>query len=213
MNEEEKLIQEQANKLPTELRKAIEAVSWKALIKEISLTNNISPEKLENVERETMLVIYGFDALENYIDNLLREAGVTEEVAIAIAEEANKKIFSEISRKAEELEKIKPGAPVITTQETKKTVIAELSQRVAAAKQSGASVKPPAPEVAPEILPMIKKGEVAHEVPHVETPVQTPSATPALKPVATPAPSLPKPANPANPRYPGGLDPYREPLA
>lgn len=259
MNEElDKLVQEQAQKLPPELRKGIEAVPWKTLIREIAVSNSVPQEKLETVERETMLVIYGFDALGNYIDNLSREAGLTEDTAIAIAEAANQKIFSEISKKAEG---VPAKEPVVPVKETKQEVIAKLSQRVEAAKQSGASVKPPLPKPVPEIHPMVKKGEVVHpaspqpssettagtaeatqgqgEVPHVEekTPISppksveppkpetTPPPPPLIKPIVpatiitsapteskAPVPETPKITPSSNSRYPGGLDPYREPL-
>lgn len=70
------------------------------------------------------------------------------------------------------------------------------------------------PEIPPTNLPMVEKGEVAHEVPHVEQPVITPT-TPIPPPSTTP----PQPQTKLEPkaslpdyRYPGGKDPYREPL-
>ena len=242
----EKLIDDQFKSLPPNFQAAINSVPWKSLVVEIATENKVPQQKIEVIERETMLVIYGFEHIENYIDNLSKESGLTEEVVIATAEEVNKKIFSEISRKAEELEK-KPETPIIITQETKKAVIEQLSQRVEAARKGGASVKPPMPKPAPEIHPMIKKGEVAHEVPHEEpttdnpqpttlnpiepslsTPIPPPPtpvistpeimstpAEPALstaEPNPTASTELKKPSAPANLHYPGGLDPYREPL-
>jgi hypothetical protein len=233
-----KIIDEQAAKLPESLRKAIETTDWRDLIKKISLDKNLSTEKLELIEQETMLVIYGFDTLENYIDNLVKETGLPEETAISIAEAANTRIFSEISNKADVVEKELEKTPIVTVLTGKKAVIEQLSQRVQAAKQGGASVKPKVPEIAPEIHPMVKKGEVVHAVPHIEekavplpgeTPkseIAEPEPAPASPSPVTPVPTLQDPGpeiNPpltgekkapahANPHYPGGLDPYREPL-
>ena len=70
------------------------------------------------------------------------------------------------------------------------------------------------PEIPPANLPMVAKGEVAHTVPHVEQPVVTPT-TPIPPHSTTPPQSQTKPepkASLPDYRYPGGKDPYREPL-
>lgn len=65
------------------------------------------------------------------------------------------------------------------------------------------------PEIPPENLPMVEKGEIAHDVPHIES---TPSTTLGASNQPAPAvPSQPKVPLPDY-RYPGGKDPYREPL-
>jgi hypothetical protein len=66
-------------------------------------------------------------------------------------------------------------------------------------------------------LPMIESGETVHDVPHVEPPATAPMA-PAPIPPASPQPEakVPEPAKssfvPPKSDYPGGQDPYREPL-
>lgn len=111
MNEEEKLIKEQFNKLPANLQKAINTVPWKSSVKEVALLNKLSFEQVAVVERETMFIIYGFENPSDYIANLVREAQIDEVTATTIAEMVNEKIFKIISQKVEEFDKSKPETP------------------------------------------------------------------------------------------------------
>lgn len=186
-NENEQLIQEQLQKLPPELRQALELVPWKVAVKEIALANNLALPQISAFEQETMLVLYGFDDPRNYVDNLAREAGVDENAALALAEAVNEKVFQPISAQAEKLAK----------------------------------------NAIHNDLPMVEKGETAHAVPH-DTKLDAmpkPSTNPApAQPVAPAGPvklrpssdtPIGKKAETKTPdyRYPGGADPYREPLA
>jgi len=101
MTEEDKLIEDQLKSLPENLQKAIQAVPWKASVKEIGLGQKLSVPQLEILERETMLVIYNFDEPAHYIDNIVKEVGVDEETAITIAESVDGKIFKAIGQQAE----------------------------------------------------------------------------------------------------------------
>jgi hypothetical protein len=200
--ENEQLINEQLAKLPQELQEALTLVPWKGAVKEIALANNLSLPQISALEQETMLILYAFDDPRNFIDNLVREVGVSEDTALALAEAVNTKILQPISAKAEGL--------------SKNTIHND--------------------------LPVVEAGEPAHPVPH-DTKLDTlpkPEANPAAikKPEAAEAPApapAPAPAAPAGPtklrpnsdtpilkkveaktpdyRYPGGADPYREPLA
>ena len=99
MNEEDKLIEEQLKTLPSELQKAISSVPWKDLVQEIGKQNNLSVEQIESLERETMFIIYGFENPNDYISNLIREAGVDETTATTIANEVGEKILKAIEEK------------------------------------------------------------------------------------------------------------------
>lgn len=179
MTEEEKIIENQLKTLPAELQAAINAVPWKSSVKEIALLNKLSPEQTENLERETMFILYGFENPADYIKHLIQEVPTSEETATTIAEQVNKKILKAITDKVE-----KPEAEPTHTN-----------------------------------LPMIEEGEVAHDVPHVEevtTNNQQPTTnnnSPAEIQKPTVQDSKPKetPSTPNN-RYPGGIDPYREPI-
>lgn len=101
MNEEEKLIKEQWDKLSPELRGAIESVPWKGLISEIGRNNALSVEQAVLLERETMFVLYGFENPRDYVANIAREVGISEEQALTVAEAVAEKIFEPVSQKAE----------------------------------------------------------------------------------------------------------------
>ncbi|OHA91595.1 MAG: hypothetical protein A2758_00595 [Candidatus Zambryskibacteria bacterium RIFCSPHIGHO2_01_FULL_49_18] len=184
MNETDKLIEDQLKTLPGNLRKALEVVPWKSLVNQIAGLHNLKPEQKEIIERETMFILYGFESLDDYVANMAREAAIDENLAFDIATEVNEKIFKVISDKVEELEKAVPTpAPVAV------------------------------PEIPPANLPMVEKGETAHEVPHVEITnpklqITDNNQNPTSKPQTAQIPVN----EPPKFKYPGGADPYREPL-
>ena len=65
--------------------------------------------------------------------------------------------------------------------------------------------KPSVPNVIHNNLPMVEEGEKTHDVPHVESTINNkePTKEPEKPKLAIPTPDY---------RYPGGKDPYREPL-
>ena len=97
-----------------------------------------------------MFILYGFQNPEYYIQNLVSEVGLNEEMSIKIGEEVNEKISKIIEKQLEENH----------TQTTHQNHFI--------------------PEVTPPSnLPVIEEGEKVHNVPHVEqlapaTAIQTP---------------------------------------
>ncbi|MDP3763909.1 MAG: hypothetical protein Q8Q92_04730 [bacterium] len=118
MNETDKLIEEQVKTLPPNLREAINTVSWKNLVQEIGKQNNLSPEKIESLEQETMFIIYGFENPVDYPTNIIRELNISEKMAYAIVESVTNKIFDPILNKSNEYEK---GVTPVFTPETPPT--------------------------------------------------------------------------------------------
>lgn len=188
------------------MQQALNTVPWKSSIKEIALLNKMSFEQVQIIERETMFVLYGFEAAEDYISNMVREAQINEEVATTIATAVDEKIFKAI---ALQLEPSTPEKPPQTP--------------------------PPAspsnlPQTIHNSLPMIEEGEVVHDVAPATSEVRSMEKEvskvpqPPIPPVTPPAPIAPKPAQEPVPepkkvtppasgnRYPEGFDPYREPL-
>jgi transcription elongation factor len=161
MNEEDKLIQEQFQKLPPELQQAINAVPWKAAVKEVASSNNLTQEKAEILERETMFILYGFENPDDYIKNMMREVQINEEIAAKIAGEVNEKVFKVI---AEQMDKAQ------------------------------------APQAIHNNLPMVEPGETVHDV--------SPAVDSKQQIVDSEKPQVSTPDY----RYPGGADPYREPM-
>ena len=170
-NDTEKLIEEQLGKLPVSLRKAIEVVPWKSSIKEIAVSNKLTLEQTETLERETMFILYGFENPQDYIGNMVRELGIGEEIATTIAEAVNEKVFKVIALKVDELNK--PAQPLSVSK---------------------------TPEIPPANLPMVEPASAQGSEP------------PARQGLASSGLDKPKMAPVPDYRYPGGKDPYREPL-
>ncbi|MEK7461449.1 MAG: hypothetical protein AAB586_00020 [Patescibacteria group bacterium] len=105
MNETEKLIEEQLKKLPPSLQRAIHTVPWKASVQEIGKANALDAEQIVSLEQETMFIIYAFEPPTDYIANIVREMGISEDIASKIAESVADKIFDPILQKNDELEK------------------------------------------------------------------------------------------------------------
>ncbi|MGB3922002.1 MAG: hypothetical protein WBL19_01805 [Minisyncoccia bacterium] len=99
MTEEEKLIKEQWDKLPPALQRAIESLPWKSLVKEVGQANALDNEQLVSLEREAMFILYGFENPADFVSNITREVGVSEEKALAVAAAIAEKIFEPISTK------------------------------------------------------------------------------------------------------------------
>lgn len=211
--ETQELVNKQFKKLPSNLQKALETMPWKASIKEIAVVNKVPIEKVEIVERETMFILYGFESPADYIANLMREVGIDEATATNIANATAEKIFKPISDKATEFEaQGKPAQPVVITKEIKQEMMQNLAQRVEAARQGGASVKPHLPELAPEIHPMVEPGETAHTVEPL-TRSQPPTTDNIQKTDDPPQTTDDKTQiTKSATSYESGKDPYREPL-
>lgn len=190
MTDNQQLIDEQFKRLPQEIQRALNTVPWRSSVKEIAITNKMSLEQVEIVERETMFILYGFEPAESYVANLMREAQIDEAVATAIAESVDEKIFKAIELQLEITPEAKPAPTPAPT--------------------------PNLPQAIHNSLPMVEEGEVVHDVPHVETKApEVKAPQPPIPPPTTPTP-VPEPKKPATPtpntHYEQGKDPYREPI-
>lgn len=192
MNETEQLIKEQLEKLPANLRGAIESVPWKALVQEIGKQKDLDAEEIISLEQEVMFVLYVFESPSDFIKNIIENVGIDEARALEIAELVSEKIFDQIINKAEETK----------GEEANKTTEGE--------KSSPAISETRLPEIPLEDLPAIIPNEKVHDVEPSEPVV---SVLPAdrqgeqyvekgKEEVTIKPPSS----------YPAGQDPYREPI-
>lgn len=183
--ENQQLIDEQFSKLPQGLQEAIRATAWQKTLEEIAQKNKLSKDESEQLETETMLVLYGFENIVKFPDNIAQELNLHAIQAIALAEAINEEIFKPIESRAISERKVNDLTPEIAPQNLPMIEEGEVAHEVP-------HVEAPAP--------------VAAQAPTTPTPaVPTPAAkpeTPAKVQVATP-----------DFRYPTGKDPYREPLA
>ncbi|MEK7176985.1 MAG: hypothetical protein AAB719_01685 [Patescibacteria group bacterium] len=100
MNEEEKLIKEQFDKLPSNLQQAISALPWKALVEEIGKSNALDPEQIVSLEQETMFVLYAFENPDDFVQNIIRAVSVSQETANKIGDSVAEKILGPIVEKS-----------------------------------------------------------------------------------------------------------------
>lgn len=223
MNEQDKLIEKQFKTLPLDLQQAINAVPWKSLIQEVGKANALKSEQIATLEQETMLVIYAFEPPEDYIANIVREVGVSEDIASTIAESVLEKIFRPISEKGKnqaDSQKKKPSpAPSLVPE-----IAPEIHPMVKPASAFSKTKQTYGETQSAQGLSEAKKRGVAHTVPQVKQPPPKPRPP---RPSSQPLPNQPKPqirqtgSKPqetrekpkhTNNQYPGGKDPYREPL-
>jgi hypothetical protein len=138
-----KLIEEQFNSLPDSLQSALKGVPWKDEVSRIASSNALSSEQAFALEEETLFVLYGLEAPEDYIANLVSEALITEDQAIIISDIIAERVFEPIMSKAEELslsglkhegdsENLPKVAPEIHPMPIKETGLSASSQAVPA---------------------------------------------------------------------------------
>ena len=182
MNETDKLVEEQFEKLPLNLQQAIKAVPWKSLVEEIGRANALNAEQIALLEQETMFIIYAFENPDDYVSNIARALNTSEEIAYNIAESIGNKIFVPISEKSEQQN---ITTPINNTLEIPPNNLPMVEAGPAFAQGFGEAKK-----VAHDVAPATSEvGSREYEVRKEE-------------------PKAPLPDY----RYEGGKDPYREPL-
>lgn len=236
-NNTDKLIQEQFDSLPTDIKEALGRIPWKDRVRDIAKRENLTPEQTESLETETMLILYGFEPADTYSSNLMSQVGLAEDQADRISDLVSNEIVADIEKQMEMIDALMPASASTTTQATpaapkpkEETSYLNISPEILA-KQ----IK--IPEIASENLPETLPGQVAHDVPHAEAPVaasrapvQTPQPTAPIPQAvpAVPADTAPQapasiveeklsqvvsaPVQPSAPSYSPGKDPYREPI-
>lgn len=141
--EPEKIIEEQFNSLPPEIKEAIGRVPWKERVRDIAKRESLNDDQALALEAETMIILYGFLPPEGYVQSIETEVGVDEEQAERVAKLVTNEIFDDIERQFETIEasasNSSPTSPAPTS-------------------TSSIAVKIPQPS-----FPMVEKGEVAHD--------------------------------------------------
>lgn len=110
-NNNDQIIDKQLKSLPLPLQKAIAAVPWKTVVREIGATHSLNLLQIDILTRETMFILYGFEDPQSYPENLRRELIITQEKADKIADEVAERVLLVVGKKAEEFEK-SPTAPI-----------------------------------------------------------------------------------------------------
>lgn len=150
----------------------------------------LSGKQADLADSEILYAMYGLQTLDTAMNKISKLSGKKIEELSEFKSKLQENIFSKY-KELGVVQEIAPAKeePTVITQEAK----TELSHTN---------------------LPMIEEGEVAHDVPHVEEKVvsskqQVVREEPMQKAVQTTPPAQ---KTPPSTHYPGGVDPYREPL-
>jgi hypothetical protein len=90
----QKIIEERFKELPETIREVITESGWEKIIREIVSKNNLRIDQGGIIENETLLIMLGFETPEDYLNNLIQEAKLSQEIALKVSQEVNEKIFS-----------------------------------------------------------------------------------------------------------------------
>lgn len=178
----------------------------------VAVAQGLNTDKATSLETETLLVIYSIESEEDFVGNITRELGVDATQAQMLAKGVSSQVFSVITDKANELAKgagdtlqTTPDKP-IETQEIAPRVVVEAP--TAENKPTINLIPPPVVEKELELAPP-KPGESLTSLAPANlptTPIEKPKnfMDEKLKQVVT--------APIRTSSYPGGVDPYREPM-
>jgi len=98
-----KIIEEQLEKLPKDIRDAILSADLPEKFKTIANKHKLRIDQGGTLETETMLVMLGLEHPDDYTSNLKKEAGMSDEEAEKIAEEVSRTIFLPIRASLQKL--------------------------------------------------------------------------------------------------------------
>lgn len=97
MNQEtRKIIEEKINSLPKEIREAISSAEVGGRVAEIAKKYEILLDQADNLYLEVSLTMIGLEPLEDFVENLVKNLGVTKEKAELIAIDMNTIVFQPI---------------------------------------------------------------------------------------------------------------------
>ncbi len=82
--------------LPPELKEAIYSIDYPTKLQEISSKHKLMIDQAGKFEIETTLVMAGIEPLKQYINNIVKNVGLSESQAIAIAKDTDELIFKNI---------------------------------------------------------------------------------------------------------------------
>ncbi|OGG58535.1 hypothetical protein A2765_02295 [Candidatus Kaiserbacteria bacterium RIFCSPHIGHO2_01_FULL_56_24] len=177
-------LEERLKTLPQAVQNAIASSDLEKRLRELSDKQKLHIDQWQKLENEVMLTLLGFQQAENLENNLIREVGVTAEIARALAENINTIVFEPIRQELErQLEH--PAAQEATVSAIEATRATALA---------GVEKESPAPVPQPAVAPA--------------TPPQAP---PAANVVRMPASGAYKPGEASTQRASVVDDPYREP--
>lgn len=215
----QQIIKQRLNELPPDIREAIKSGNLAQKFSSIAEKHNLHLDQNGSLQTETMLVMLGLEPTEDYVNNLERELETSKNEAMAIAEDINKNIFSDIR---ESLRKMQTQNEVVDN--TQQEIPSKTSV------QSPKSQPIPPPPSNPNLSPLEKAGgfEIINNKPTSFSPQYKDSSLnkdQVLKDIENPPSKVsfvdhllanpatpPKPPTPEPPKKSPAIDPYREPI-
>lgn len=97
MDEEtKKIIADQMEILPEDVKKAILSVDYSAQLQEVVKRNHLLIDQAGSLETETTLTLLGLEPIADYVENISRELALPREKALIVAHDVDELIFKNI---------------------------------------------------------------------------------------------------------------------
>ena len=96
MDEITQNLKKQFDALPSNVQRAISDANLSIKLQEIVKNNKLMIDQAGKLETETILVLFGLEPLENYVNNLVKKVGLSGTQASVIAHDVNESIFKNI---------------------------------------------------------------------------------------------------------------------
>ena len=93
---QKKLIKEQMQKIPSEVREAIESSDWERKIFNIGRAHKLHIDDIDVLSMETILTMIGLEHPKDFFDNVKERAEISEDVLLDIIDEVNEQLFTKI---------------------------------------------------------------------------------------------------------------------
>lgn len=200
--ETKELIKKRLAELPESVRRAIKNINYTTQVQSLMQKHNLRLDQAGIVDREIMLVLLGLEHPDKLFSNLMQEGGLSKDVATAIAEDLNEKIFKAIRHE------------LVETYEKEKAVEETVDKTPTAASEKTVpmpNVSTPAPTIVPQtpvqptapINTLPQPNAIAKTKLEQSFHIPTQTATVSLNQTS---------ATPAQPIRRREIDPYREPI-
>ena len=96
--ETQKIIDDQIAQLPKAVQEIIANIDLTKEISDLKEKHNLMLDQVSSLEIETRLVMIGLEPGEDFVDNIIKNVGLKEDDAIAVAEDINDSIFGKIRK-------------------------------------------------------------------------------------------------------------------
>lgn len=93
---QKKLIQEQMQKIPPEVREAIEKSDWERIVFNVGRAHKMHVDDIDVLSIETILTMIGLEHPKDFPVNVQKGTGMSDDLLMDVIDEINEKLFSKI---------------------------------------------------------------------------------------------------------------------